>query len=103
MNINKLRELIKCYDDGDCTEHEVEHYIDAELLQEKIDALKNPHGMFMSFTAGAFRGPLPHSYGMFDVNAQSKTWYQFTLANVVRFYWNKLMRRLGRHRWTWIW
>lgn len=103
MKISRLKDLIKCYDDGICTESEVEVYIDAEVMQEKIEALRRPSGMVMSFTAGAFSGPLRHDYGMYDINAQCKTWYQFTLLNVLRFYWNKLMRRLGWHRWTKVW
>lgn len=100
--IEDIRDIIKVYDDGDCTEAMALRDISEVLMEEKINAI-NRGNICVSFTAGSFKGPLPHTYSLLDYSSQTSAWYPFTTKNVVRFFWNKLVEKcnLRQYHWTW--
>lgn len=102
MKVEKIRQLLSYYDNGLMTKSEVESLAFHDGLRETIENI-NEKSLLISFIGGTFRGPLPHTYMMIDYNSQTQAYYKFTLFNVARFYWNKLMRKFNFHYYTKVW
>lgn len=104
MSPDEIKKWLQAYEEGLVTKAEFEVRISDSIMEENLAHLRGQdHGPVMHFIGGTFSGPLPHDYGLFDISAQTKAFYNFTLFNVLRFFWNKLMRRFGWHRLTKVW
>ena len=103
MKPDDVRILLKSYDDGKLNEHTFNLLLAQGCNDSILAYLRAQQDPIVSFTGGTFAGPLKHDYGMFDVDAQTSAYYRFTFINVIRFYWNKLMRAVGLHKLTKVW
>jgi hypothetical protein len=103
MDIERLRHIVQAYDDGNLTDGEVSGLMLEISLEEYLKHLDESNGAIAHMTGGAFRPPYTHQYGMFDFGPGFKAFYRFSLYNVLRFFWNKLVRKLDWHRLTKVW
>jgi len=105
MTPDEVRVLLKCYDEGSINEHTFSLLVTQGCNEAILVYLRANQDPVVSFTGGTFAngGAIKHDYGMFDINFQTSAYYKFTFFNVVRFYWNKLMRAVGLHKLTKVW
>lgn len=92
--INKIYLLLQSYDAGQMTADECIVRIEDNLMQGKIERLRLGEWV-ANWSFGCARGEANYTYALMEHNDWELWYYPFTFRNLVRFYWNQAVRRLG--------
>jgi hypothetical protein len=91
------------WDDGMITEGEFHARLGVLYLDPPIAILREGKPLFsITGGCGSWEAEHEHIYVLLDWNAFSQHWYPMSLKNLVRIFWNRMMRRLGLYRWQWL-
>lgn len=97
--ITEICKLIQFHDDGLITSDECVVRIEEKLMADKLELLRQGKWV-ANWSFGFGTGDVVNTYALMEHNDWETWYYPLTFKNLVRFFWNRLMRRLGQHRWT---
>jgi hypothetical protein len=99
QKINSIWETLNLYDEGTITADTCIVSVERKLMEDKLALLRDGKWV-ANWSFGCSISEVSHTYALMEHNDWATWYYPFTFFNAVRFFWNRAMRWLDRHRWT---